>query len=666
MSTNRNKHVNSGVALLLVFALLFAINIAGKALGGVRADLTEDKLYTLSDGARNILGDLDDEEPIKLRYFFSERVADKHGALDRYSKRVRDMLREFERSADGGLVVEELDPEPYSKVEDQAVAYGLQNAAPREWGESLYFGLVATNSIGDEEVIPFFVEDREAFLEHDLVRLIYTLNNPDLPVLGLMSTLPLEGAVPNPMNPTPPQPWFIADQLRQSFEVRHIMPRSATIPDDVDVLLIVHPKDLSDAMLYAIDQFALSGRGVVAMVDPHAETEVVPPDPQNPMQQYLADRSSELTRLFDAWGIELVRDKIVADHKNSPFAQRSFNQQLGREEQVRNVLILSMLKYQDDEGETVWSLNRDEVATSSLRSGINFRTSGALVKQEDAEVEFTPLVRTSEHSMLVDKSRIQFQADLQELLADFTQFQPASERYTLAARVSGNVQSAFPGGDPAPQNEDAPDADGDADAEDASEAQSAHRASGTIHVVAVGDVDFLHDSLWVRDLGQLGAQRLVTYFGDNGNFVVNTLDSLAGSTDLISLRGRGASRRPFTRVQALERAAERELKSEEDALLAEIQDAERRISELQRDKEGGSAFILSPEQQAEIERLVQVQLDARERLREVRYELRKDIDSLGSWVKAANVGFIPALLTILAIAVTATRQKRRRSAQSAA
>ena len=656
-----SKNLNSTLGLILVFVLLFAVNIAGKALGGVRADLTDDKLYTLSDGAKNILAGLDKEEPIKLRYYFSEKVADKRGAFDRYSKRVRDMLNEFERAADGGLVLEELDPEPFSKTEDQAVAYGLQNAAPRGWGESLYFGLVAANSVGDEEVIPFFVEDRESFLEHDLARLLYTLNNPELPVLGVLSSLPLEGSVPNPMNPTPPEPWFIAEQMRQAFDVRQILPQSATIPDDVDVLLIVHPKSLSDPMLYAIDQFALSGRGVVAMVDPHSETEVVPADPQNPMQQYLADRSSQLEKLFDAWGVRLVPEKILADNANSPFAMPTYNQDTQREETVRNVLILSMLNYQDPEGELIWSLNQDEVATSSLKSGINFRTAGVLEKEPDAQTEFVPLVQSSEESLLIDKSRIQFQANLSELLADFTSFLPASERYVLAARVSGQVQSAFPGGDPA-GSDDEPDETSEEDAGDGDSTD--HLTSGTLNAIVVSDVDFLHDSLWVRDLGRLGAQRLVTYFGDNGNFVVNALDNLAGSTDLISLRGRGGSRRPFTLVQELEREAERELKSEEDELLAQIQEAERKIADLQKDKEGGSRFILSPEQQAEIDRLVQVQLDARERLREVRYELRKDIDSLGTWVKAANVGLIPAILTALAIVVALARGKRRQSARA--
>lgn len=643
-----NKHLNSGLGILLIFALLFAINIAGKALGSVRVDLTEDKLYTLSEGAKNILQKLDKDEPIRLRYYFSETVADKRGALDRYSKRVREMLSEFERTADGGLIVEELDPEPFSKVEDQAVEFGLQNAAPRAWGESLYFGLVATNSIGDEEVVPFFVEDRESFLEHDIARLLYTLDNPDLPVLGVLSSLPLEGAVPNPMNPTPPQPWFIAEQYREAFEVRQILPQSAVIPDDVDVLLVVHPKNLSDPMLYAIDQFALSGRGVVAMVDPHSETEVVPQDPQNPMQQYLADRSSQLTELFDAWGIELVPEKILADNKNSPFAQRTYNQELQREEQVRNVLIVQMLKYEDAEGETVWCLNQDEVATSSLKNGINFRTAGVLQKRADAAVEFVPLVESSEESMLVDKSRIQFQADLGELLTELTELPPSTQRYCLAARVSGEVQSAFPAGKP----------DAEADAE------GQHLSNGTINVLAISDVDFLADAMWVQDLGRMGAQRLVTYFGDNGNFVVNSLDNLAGSTDLISLRGRGGSRRPFTRVQELERKAERELKSEEDELLTNIREAEQRINELQKEKDASSRYIVSPEQQAEIDSLVQTQLDARERLREVRYELRKDIDSLGVWLKAANVGLIPALLTLVAILVTIGRTKRRRAAQA--
>jgi ABC-type uncharacterized transport system involved in gliding motility auxiliary subunit len=245
--------------------------------------------------------------------------------------------------------------------------------------------------------------------------------------------------------------------------------------------------------------------------------------------------------------------------------------------------------------------------------------------------------------MLIDKSTIQFQADLRGLIADFF---PSNENYAIAARLRGEVPSAFPDGPPAGTEEPA---DG-----------SAHTAvsSGPIDVIVVSDVDWLHDSMWVQELGQLGGQRLVQMFADNGNFLVNALDNMSGSSDLISLRGRGGARRPFTKVEELERQAEQRYKSEENALLERIDEAERRISELQKEKDESTRFILSPEQEAEIDKLLEDQIEARKRLREVRHELRKDIENLGLQVKFANIGLIPIALIAVAIGVSTARRRR--------
>ena len=665
-----HKTLSSGLGLALVAVLLLAVNIAGKAFGGARVDLTEGNLYTLSDGAKSILEKLPKDEPLRVRFYFSEKVADDHGALDRYSKRVRDMLQEFERMAGGGIVLEEFDPEPFSKVEDQAVGYGLQNVAPPSWADSLYFGLVASNSVGDEEIIPYLAEERETFLEYDLARMVSSLAAPERPVLGVLSSLPIEGQMANPMSPAPVEPWFIAEQLRQAFEMRPILPNSGTIPDDVDLLLLIHPKDLGDDMLYAIDQFVLGGGKAVVLVDPNADTEVVPEDPQNPMARFMAERSSDLPKLFEAWGLELIPGKIVADNKNSPFAGVTYNQELQREERVRNVLILQLLNFEDAAGELVWCLNQDEVSTSELQNGITLRTAGALRARPEATTEFVPLIESSDEALLVDTTRIQFQADLNELLADFNGFLPTTERFALAARIAGPAKSAFPAGDPSAELDPAEDQPAEGEAEetageqDAAGAADGHLAEsqGSIHVVVIADADLLHDSMWVQDLGAIGRQRLVSYFADNGSFLVNALESLSGSSDLISLRGRGGSRRPFTRVQELERNAQRELKSEEDQLVLRIQEAQTRITELQTGKDANSRYILSPEQEAEVQRLLEDQIAARERLREVRHALRKDIESLGRWLKVANIGLIPAALTGLAIVLAVRREKRRKHA----
>lgn len=648
-----NRSLASASGLLLLFALLVAINlVSNTVLGGARIDLTSDQLFTLSDGTKNILTKLDKEEPLRLRFYFSRELASDFPGITSYATRVEELLSEFEREADGGLELEIHDPEPFSETEDRAVQFGLHAAQVPGKTDPIYFGLAGSNSVGDESTIPFFQQERQRFLEYDLAKLIYELAHPEKIVLGILSSLPLEGSMPNPMNPSPPEPWFIADQLRSGgFETRTVMPTAESIPEDVTTLLIAHPKDLSDELLYAIDQFVLGGGRVVALVDPHAETEVVPRDPQNPMQHLLADRSSNLERLFEAWGVELVPDKIVADRKCSPYA-REVRDPDGRSRPVQNVLTLHLLKYVDGKGEEGWNLSQDSVATSELSAGVNFNTAGALRPTEGATTELTPLIQASDDAMLIDKSAIQFQPDYNELLGTFL---PTGERYVLAAQISGDVQSAFPDGPPAS------DEDGEGEADEGS-GDHLTESADPINVIVVADADFLHDAFWARSLGSLMGQRLMAPFADNHYFLINALDALSGSSDLIGLRGRGGYHRPFTKVQELERQASERLKAQEDSWIAKLDDAERRIRELEREKDetGGSALILTPEQEAELVRLREEQVEARKELRRIRLELREDIENLGTTLKFANIGLMPLVVIGIALGVGRVRQNRRK------
>lgn len=634
----KNKNILSVAGLVVILVLLLGVNIlSAGALKSLRLDLTATSLYTLSDGAKNILGKL--EEPISLRFYFSKSVARDYPGLVSYARQVEELLGEFERRAGGKLQVEVIDPEPFTEAEDRAVQYGLQGVSVRGSADPLYFGLAGANSVDDEEIIPFFIQDRERFLEYDLTELVWRLSNPVRPVLGVLSTLPLEGQMTNPMNPQPPEPWPIMDSIRRSFETRRVMAGAAEINEEIDILLVVHPKELSPQTLYAIDQFVLGGGRAVVLVDPHAEFEEVPRDPNNPMASMFVEKSSDLPELFDAWGIDLVDGKLVGDLANAPFAQQVRDPETGRAREVRNPLTLRML------GEC---FNQDETVTSRLNTGVNLTTVGCLVPRQGSTTTVTPLFESSEESMLVDESQVRFQADLSAINRDFV---PTRQRYAMACRIEGPAQSAFPDGPPAPEG-----------GEEGPAAAEGHLAAseGPINAIVVADVDFLHHALWAQPINMPGQrQPMYLSLADNANFLINALDYLAGSSDMISLRGRGGFTRPFTRVEEIRLEAQKEYRDREQLLTARLEETERQLGELQRGKAEGQEYILSPEQEAQIEQFRADQAETRKRLRDVQHEMRKDIDSLHRWLRNLNIFGVPILIVVSAVGLWSFRRTRR-------
>ena len=267
-----NRRTLGGLSVAVVLVLFVAINVLGqRALVGARLDLTQDRLFTLTQGTRTILGSMD--EPITLRFYFSAQLGKELPGLAKYAARVRGLLEEFTALSGKGLRLEIIDPIPFSDAEDQAVAFALQGIPLDRTGEMVYFGLAATNSTDDEETIPFFSPDREQFLEYDLAKLIFSLINPKRKTVGLMTTLPLKGYPGSIMARISAlgKPWQIIKHLEQSFAVTTVKPDADDIPADVDVLLVVHPAKLPAKTLYAIDQFILGGGRAVIMVDPLAE-----------------------------------------------------------------------------------------------------------------------------------------------------------------------------------------------------------------------------------------------------------------------------------------------------------------------------------------------------------------------------------------------------------
>ncbi len=617
------KLLTSGTGVLAAIVLFVGLNvISARTLRAARVDLTENRLYTLSEGTKNILADL--EDPVTLRLYFSRGLAGDYPQFEAYANRIEDLLLEYERRSGGNVRVEVLDPEPFSETEERAIAHGLRGIPVGAAGELLYFGLVGTNTLDGEQVIPFFEFDKEETLEYELTKRVHALSDPRQAVVGVMSTLPMDGSF-DPATRQAPRPWVVLDQLRElkQFDVQMVEPTATAIPDEVDVLMVVHPKGLSDATLYAVDQFVLGGGNALVFVDPFCEADVPPADPQNPMAQFTAERGSDLNRLTRAWGVELMDGVFAADRVNAievPFT----SPQTRRTEPVRYVAYLDL---------PADSFSSNDIVTNGIEQ-LRMGTAGVLKIVDDATTEITPLVETSTESMRVDVSRVQFAPDPFALLGDFFS---TDSKLMLAARITGEVESAFPDGPPDGASPEDPEAG----------ATPEHRtqSDGPINVVVVADADMLEDRWWVRAQDLLG-MRLLTPTADNLTLVANTLDNLTGTNDLISLRGRAGAERPFDRVEELERIANDKFRAEAQRLEADLRQTEQRINELQADKDGVSAFILSPEQEAELESFREKQIQTKRALRDLRYELRKDIDSLGTWLKFVNVWLVPLLILV--------------------
>ncbi|HSG66863.1 MAG TPA: Gldg family protein [Gammaproteobacteria bacterium] len=620
MTTKQQRSIGLTALLLLALGFFAAVVASNALLRGLRIDLTENRLYTISPGTHRVLESI--AEPINLYFFFSDSetsdVPDIQG-LRTYATRVREMLEEFVAQSDGMLVLQVVDPLPFSEEEDRATQFGIQPLALGQLGESIFFGLAGTNSVGGEQTIGFFQPDKEAFLEYELARLVYSLANPEKPVVGLLSGVSMAAGF-DPQLQRMTEPWVITTQARQLFEIRNLTPGQAQIDSEVDILWIVHPQDLDDATLYAIDQFILGGGRALIFVDPLAEIDMVAADPTG----MAMGSASNLERLFDTWGIAFSADEIVADDR---LALSVSGGPGGRP--IRHLGLLGL------DAETI---DREEVVTAGLGS-INVGTAGYFTRRDDASVELVPLLWSSTQAAALPASRFQFLADPTSLLDDFV---PSGETYVLAARLDGPLTTAFPDG--------APEGAGETAATPLTSTDSAN-------VIVVGDVDVLSDRLWVQVQRFLG-QQIVTPFANNGDLVVNALDNLSGSADLIGIRARATFSRPFTTVEELRREADAQFRQTEQQLEAELDETERRLGELQEARTDQGSLLMSEEQQAEIQRFLGEQVRIRSELRAVRRNLDSSIERLGTMVKIINIGLVPLLLSVAAVGVAIIRRRR--------
>jgi len=586
------------LGLVAAFFLFTLVN--NLMLGSVRLDLTENGLYSVSDGTREVIADL--EEPVNLYFFFSEKASKDLTALRAYSQRVREMLEEYQLLAGSKINLHIVDPEPFSEQEDQAAEFGLQSVPVNQAGEALYFGLAGTNALDGQVVLPFFQPDREAFLEYELTKLIYNLSVVEKPRVALYSELKVEQSVdPRSFQPTPG--WVFMDQLKELFQIEKIDELSLSAIGTAELLLLIHPGTLEDAALYAVDQHVMSGGKLIVFVDPLAET--VPPG-----TSVLSGSSSELNRLTATWGVSLRDGQVLGDSEAALMVGGVDGAP------VRHLGIL---------GFTNQYFSGDDIVTADLEA-INFSTAGILDVDEVDGIDAKSLIASSSVSGSLDVIQFQTLSDPAELQQGF---QSTGESYSVAVRLSGKSRSSFP---------------------EMSGEETHIAETEQLNVVIVADTDVLSDRLWVQVQNFFG-QQVASAFADNGSFVVNLVENLSGSSALIEVRSRGQFSRPFVVVEELRRIAEAKYLRNAEDLQARLAETDRQLSELESARVDDGLLTLSPEQEAALVNFQGEKLRIRKELREVRHRLDQEIEQLGGKLKFINILLMPLLLTLALLGI---------------
>ena len=633
-------------ALVCIALLLISANIVIGRWFTARLDLTADKLYTLSPGTFHTIAEID--EPITLRLYYSKQLGDEVPAYGVYTQRVRELLDQYVAAADGKIRLETYNPQPFSDVEDRAVAFGLQAVPLDSEGDQVYFGLAATNSTDDQQVIPFFSPERERFLEYDLTKLVHSLAVPTRTVVGLISTLPLQGDMTAMMQGRPSRPMAVIDQLQQFDKVEPLDADIDVIPADVDVLMLVHPQNLPPKTLFAIDQFVLRGGKALIFVDPHSELQAAQPSQASAPG---APTSSNLTPLFKAWGFEMLPNIVAGDRRD---AQQVGVPVAGRGEEPLDYIAWLDLK--------AANINRDDMITADL-SHITMASAGILEPLPAAKTNFEPLITTSRDSTKIRADKLNGLPDVAGLLADF---KPDGKRYVLAAHVTGAAKTAFPNGPPQPAAPSAATPGAPKPAEGSPRSgnwlkQSEH----PINVVVVADTDILDDRVWVQSQDFFG-QRVVVPIANNGDFVADAVDVLAGGEDLVGLRSRGTAARPFTVVDRLQREAQARYSAEEHALQQKLKATEAKLADLTGKDETDTPANLSPEQTKAIAQFRADMLQTRRQLRDVQAALRSDIQRLKGGLEFLDIALVPIIVAVVAVIVGAVRLRSRRRRTSEA
>lgn len=606
------------LAIVLLFLGLVLLNYLAVHLP-LRGDATAERIYTLSEGTRSLLGQI--EEPVTLDFYFSQDAAGVPVSYKNYAARVQEMLRQYVRAARGRLTLNVVNPRPDTPEEERAAAAGLQPQVVPGSGEQIYFGLVAAQA-DQQKTITTFNPQRESFLEYDLSQLVYAVQQFDKKKLGLVSGLPLKAPPFNPMMmqmpPRPPPSQFVISEWERTFEIVDIDASATTLPKGLDALAVVHPQNLTPKLQYAIDQFLLSGRPVFLAVDPASQHFRRQGGQQAMFGGPQPGVSSDLPALFGGWGIAFDPQSVVGDLANATPVQ------------APGGTVVSFPVWISLTGDAI---NARATPTAQL-SSLMLVEPGSFALRDGTGLELTPLLESSEQSGVVSGFSLQF-ADPEEVARQIT----PSGRKVLAGLIRGRFKSAFPQGAP---TDEAPAA-GENAAPPAPAAAGLAESKDTSTLILIADTDWLMDDYSVRRFNFLGVQAAEP-INDNLAFGSNALEFLAGSQELISIRGKGNSLRPFTVVRAMEVEAQGKYQQQLAALEARLGEVRQKLSELQGRKTEGNRLVATPEVAQAIEDFQQQEATMRRERREIRRALREDIDALENRLLLVNLLASPLLV----------------------
>ncbi len=616
-----------GAMFLIVVALNFILGAVK-----MRRDLTQEKAYTLSAGTRAILKKL--EAPVEIRFYCTQGEKEMPSQFKTYAQHVEDLLAEYRQQGRGNIEIKKLNPAPDSDAEDSARLDGIEGQLLSN-GENLYLGL-AISYLDEKMAIPFLSPEKEKLLEYDITRAISRVANPQKPVIGVMTPLPMFGQPMNPMmmrmGQQPQEAWVIISELQRDFTVKQVPLETDKIDDEIKVLIVAHPKEIKDSAQYAIDQFIMRGGKLIAFLD--GMSMVDSRNQQNPMMPNMGGGGSTLDKLLKAWGLQFDTTKVVADlNFQSRFMQNN------RQQVAPAVLSLNPQ-----------GINKEDVVTSQLDS-LLIPFAGVFTGTPAAGLKETVLLHTTPDSQLVEGFMAQFSGE--QITKDF---KPSGTPQKLAIRLSGKFKTAFPDGKPVEKEADKKDEKKDEKKTD----DSLKETKGDNAVILVGDSDILYDQFCVQVQNIFG-QKVVIPRNGNLNLVQNMVEQMAGDSNLIEVRSRATLNRPFTVVQKMQAQAEASYRNKIKELEDGLQETQKRLNELQSKKEKGQRFILSPEQQQEVERFKKQEAGSKKELKEVRRNLRQDIDALENRVKWLNIAGMPMVVTLFGVGRAFLKGQRAKS-----
>ena len=625
MQRNLQTVLYSTGGVIAVFAILVLANFVFGA-ARQRIDLTQGGLYTLSEGTRNVLAKL--ESPVKVRLYFSQSDPGVPLAIKAFGRRVEDLLAEFRQASGGKVIVEKMDPQPDSDAEDSAALDGVE-AQVTGAGDRFFLGL-SVSQLDQKYALPALTLDRERLLEYDLTRAISRTTATKKPVIGVMTPLPVFGMGGNPMMGMPAQePWVFISELRRDYNVTRVDPKAEAIADDISVLLVIHPRGISEQAQYALDQFVLRGGRLIAMLDPYAYFDQMP----GMMGRPEGGTASSLDKLLKAWGVGFDATKVITDMKFvSGAGPRA----------MPTLLSLSG-----------GALNAEDVATSRL-GFVLVPFAGAFTGTPAEGLRQTALIKSSTFAKLTDSSSAMTQGD-----AAVKGFTPSGTEYPIAIRLAGRFKTAFPDGRPAVAQKGDKDADAKKGVAKPVPEAAPHLTASKEEsaVVLIGDTDFINDAAAVS-IQEVFGQRIVIPQNGNLAFAQALVEQTAGDPSLITLRTRATASRPFTVIREMEARAQQRYLGKIKELEDSLAQAQTKLAALQKQSAPGQAAILSAAQQTELESFRKKAAETRRELKEVRRELRADSEALEFWTKVVNIAAMPVLVSLAGLGLALVRRRR--------